>query len=126
MTSPDRAWIQGLHRASTVYGGTGHGIGSRVRGGAWRSYKSQPNAGWVLDIFYGGSYGVDARAPINLRVAQPTAQIDQICDRFRPACDAQDGAQAATRAGHAKTEVALRDELPVRLQPRLAGFAPID
>ena len=33
---------------------------------------------------------------------------------------------AGRRAGHAKTEVALRDELPVRLQPRLAGFAPID
>jgi hypothetical protein len=62
MTSPDRAWIQGLHRPSTVYGGTGHGIGSRVRGAAWRSYKSQLNAGWVSDIFYGGSYGIDAPA----------------------------------------------------------------
>jgi len=28
--------------------------------------------------------------------------------------------------GHAKTEVALRDELPVSLCPRLAGFALID
>ena len=28
--------------------------------------------------------------------------------------------------GHTKTEVALRDELPVSLCPRLAGFALID
>jgi hypothetical protein len=44
-----------LHQASTVNGGTGHGIGNRMRGAAWRSYKSQLNADWVSDIFYGGA-----------------------------------------------------------------------
>ena len=60
MMSLDRARIQGLHRGPAVNGGTVHGIGSRVRGAARRSYKSQLNADWVLDIFYGGSYGIDA------------------------------------------------------------------
>jgi len=45
-----------------------------MRGAAWRSYKSQLNADWVLDIFYGGPYGIDAFAHPLLEGAHSAAQ----------------------------------------------------
>ena len=83
-----------------------------------RAVFTHPERERQLPLMSGGPYGIDASAHLLLERALSAAQIDLICDRCARLCGAQASVPIGGYAcGRPKTQVALRDRLPVSLRP---------